>query len=215
MFSFWKWCIDTCNVMICCIKVRLFWRCVWFARIWHVMNLSAYIWWEFIAGPVIGTSHDLGPKKGSWGKDIILFQGDLGWWNILTIYIYIFNVFFYILTPYLGKIIIQFDDIIYVSNGLVKNHQLDTASRRYDRSTKGLLFQERPKSPSSQLGNSFAPWKKVIQTIGFWQRKGFQQTPKGTYPRPSTIPVYSLEIISYFVFWGTWGLWKRGLFHFS
>ncbi len=31
-------------------------------------------------GQIIATSHDLTPK-GSWGREIPLFQGNLGWWN--------------------------------------------------------------------------------------------------------------------------------------
>ena len=30
----------------------------------------------------VATSHDLTPK-GSWGREIPLFQGNLGWWNII------------------------------------------------------------------------------------------------------------------------------------
>ena len=35
-----------------------------------------------LADQIIATSHDLTPK-GSWGKEISLFQGNLGWWNII------------------------------------------------------------------------------------------------------------------------------------
>ena len=34
------------------------------------------------SGQIIATSHDLTPK-GSWGREIHLFQGYLGWWNII------------------------------------------------------------------------------------------------------------------------------------
>ena len=33
------------------------------------------------SGQIIATSHDLTPK-GSWEREIPLFQGNLGWWNI-------------------------------------------------------------------------------------------------------------------------------------
>ena len=32
------------------------------------------------SGQIIATSHDL-TSKGSWGREIPLFQGNLGWWN--------------------------------------------------------------------------------------------------------------------------------------
>ena len=35
-----------------------------------------------IPGQIIATSHDLTPK-GSWEREIPLFQGNLGWWNII------------------------------------------------------------------------------------------------------------------------------------
>ncbi len=35
-------------------------------------------------GPIIATSHDLTPTCScSWGREISLFQGNLGWWNII------------------------------------------------------------------------------------------------------------------------------------
>ena len=40
---------------------------------------------EYSSGQIIATSHDLTPK-GSWGREIReipLFQGNLGWWNII------------------------------------------------------------------------------------------------------------------------------------
>ena len=33
-------------------------------------------------GRFFATSHDLTPK-GSWGREIPIFQGNLGWWNII------------------------------------------------------------------------------------------------------------------------------------
>ncbi len=36
----------------------------------------------YLSGQIIATSHDLTPKD-SWGKEIPLFQGNLGWWNII------------------------------------------------------------------------------------------------------------------------------------
>jgi len=33
-------------------------------------------------GQIIATSHDLTPK-GSWERELPLFQGNLGWWNII------------------------------------------------------------------------------------------------------------------------------------
>ena len=35
-----------------------------------------------LSGPIIATSPDLTPK-GSWEREILLFQGNLGWWNIV------------------------------------------------------------------------------------------------------------------------------------
>ncbi len=35
-----------------------------------------------ISGQIIATSHDL-TSKGSWGREIPLLQGNLGWWNII------------------------------------------------------------------------------------------------------------------------------------
>ncbi len=32
-------------------------------------------------GQIIATSHEFSPPKGSWGMEIPLFQGNLGWWN--------------------------------------------------------------------------------------------------------------------------------------
>ncbi len=31
----------------------------------------------------VATSHDRFPPKGSWGRELPLFQGNLGWWNII------------------------------------------------------------------------------------------------------------------------------------
>ena len=36
----------------------------------------------YVSGQSIATSHDLTPK-GSWEREIPLFQGNLGWWNII------------------------------------------------------------------------------------------------------------------------------------
>ena len=39
--------------------------------------------WNFASpNEIIATSNDLTPK-GSWGREIPLFQGNLGWWNII------------------------------------------------------------------------------------------------------------------------------------
>ncbi len=35
------------------------------------------------SGQIIATSYDLGPQKVSKKGEIPLFQGNLGWWNIL------------------------------------------------------------------------------------------------------------------------------------
>ena len=37
---------------------------------------------SIVSGQIIATSHDLTPK-GSWEREIPLFQGNLGWWNII------------------------------------------------------------------------------------------------------------------------------------
>ena len=61
-----------------------------------VMNMMGYTGFTYIyiiisSSQIIETSHDLTPK-GSWGREITLFQGNLGWWNIIIwpdIYIYL------------------------------------------------------------------------------------------------------------------------------
>ena len=40
------------------------------------------LWLAHISGQIIATSHDLTPK-GSWGREIPLFQENLGGWNIM------------------------------------------------------------------------------------------------------------------------------------
>ncbi len=46
------------------------------------VNICIYIHICHTSGQIIATSHDLTPE-GSWGREIPLFQGNLGWWNIL------------------------------------------------------------------------------------------------------------------------------------
>ncbi len=58
---------------------------VWWHRCWTLTELlyeSPFIQWYIKSGQIIATSHDLTPK-GSWGREIPLFQGNLGWWNII------------------------------------------------------------------------------------------------------------------------------------
>jgi len=67
-----------------------------------------------------------------------------------------------------------------------------------------LLFQEQPKPfiPAWQ----FCTLKKVIQTIGFAKGKDSNRPLEYT-PGPQPY-LFMKEIISYFVFWGTWGLFQ-------
>ena len=183
MSSFWKWCIDTCNVMICCIKVRLFWRCVWFARIWHWTNYRDF------TRP--------GTPKGSWGRDFILFQGDLGWWNIITI-VFLSNVFL-ILTPTWGKSSSNLTIYSTVSNGLVKNHhhQLDTLSRY---SQPRLLTRAAQKK------------SYCIQTIG----NPKERIPTDPWNIPQALNYTCLWRKSFHIlYFGVPGVCSSGLFQFS
>ena len=66
--------------------------CVLFFFYWSFYGLLLYrcnweICWDkrgydFISDQIVATSHDLTPK-GSWGREISLFQENLGWCNII------------------------------------------------------------------------------------------------------------------------------------
>ena len=56
---------------------------------WLLMELAVIHIYH--AGRIIATSHDLTPK-GSWGREIHLFRGNLGWWNRQIPWTYIASV---------------------------------------------------------------------------------------------------------------------------
>ena len=79
-----------------CIFITLYTHISFFS---HINALYMYI--TYILGQIIATSHDLTPKC-SWGREIPLFQENLGWWSIIIcpdIYIYMYiYIYLYICT---------------------------------------------------------------------------------------------------------------------
>ena len=53
---------------------------------WFEMSVNTHridnIWYLHESGQIIATSHDLTPN-GGLVREIPLFQGNLGWWNII------------------------------------------------------------------------------------------------------------------------------------
>ena len=63
-----------------------------FCRTWWFLSCLGNIY-IYISGQIIATSHDLTPN-GGLVREIPLFQGNLGWWNIIIwpdIYIYTYS----------------------------------------------------------------------------------------------------------------------------
>ena len=56
----------------------------WSSGVGLLLNMSMLNWWSCVhtAGQIIATSHDLTPN-GGLVREIPLFQGNLGWWNII------------------------------------------------------------------------------------------------------------------------------------
>ena len=50
-------------------------------EMYKVPHVSS-IFKPWLSGQILATSHDLTPK-GSWEREITLFQGNLAWWNII------------------------------------------------------------------------------------------------------------------------------------
>ena len=51
-------------------------------KVMVVRTKQITIWNEYLSGQIIATSHDLTPNRGLV-REIPLFQGNLGWWNII------------------------------------------------------------------------------------------------------------------------------------
>ncbi len=59
--------------------------------LWPWVRYASWTHRKHRSGQFIATSRDL-TSKGSWGREIPLFQGNLGWWNmIIWPYIYIYT----------------------------------------------------------------------------------------------------------------------------
>ena len=73
--------VEVCFEVVCLWCLRNYRPSCWL-MLFHVFSSFFHLVSMESGQIIIATSHDLTPK-GSWEREIPLFQGNLGWWNIV------------------------------------------------------------------------------------------------------------------------------------